>query len=485
MTDAFAQGFASWRRVLAGGGDVKARMVMFINCASEVAGYVAHGLPEVEAADALTELACAHGLELAFGADEVQRVIAEAFETVEVVPPLAVEPQLINGRDRGLVVVATAYVLPDPATLPVRGWIYGRHYIRGATTSTVAPGGFGKTSLALFEALEMVKAGYCVWYVSAEDDRIELDRRIAGYGQRHGLLPAQLLERFFVDDKLSFPFKIARVSGRNGVAFDDERLAAFEAEIARRRIDVVIFDPFISFHYLPENDTASMDALIKRLGDICSRQTMCIELPHHVRKRPTGQGEITVDDARGAGAIVNAVRSCRVINVMSAIEAQQAEVAADKRAFYLRIDSGKSNMAPPEKARWCHLASVEIANGDSIGVIEPWEFPAVFNKVTVADVDWVRELVRVRRYRADSRSSDWLGLELAERFGRNITEQGNIKWINAVLTTWVRNGVIAKAQILDDTRRVRTWYVPVAPVPDLGPTVVAFKRPDEDGDGDF
>jgi hypothetical protein len=100
MMPAFADGFASWRRVLAGGGSPSGRMVMFINCAAEVATYVAHGLPKVDAADALTELACAHGLELAFGADEVQRVIVEAFENVEVVPDLDDEPQRINGRDQ-------------------------------------------------------------------------------------------------------------------------------------------------------------------------------------------------------------------------------------------------------------------------------------------------------------------------------------------------------------------------------------------------
>lgn len=341
--------------------------------------------------------------------------------------------------------------------IPSRNWFYCHHYMAGVATSTVAPGGFGKTSLAIYEALEMVKAGLRVWYVSAEDDRNELDRRIAAYVKRHGM-SADLWGRFFVDDKLTFPFKIAR-AGRGGVIFDDTKLEGFEAAIASNRIDVVILDPFISFHYLPENDTASMDALVKRLGDICARQQSCIELPHHVRKRPAGGGEITVDDARGAGAIVNAVRSCRVINVMSTIEAEQAEIERDKRGFYLRVDSGKSNAAPPEKARWLHLASVEIANGDNVGVIEPWEFPKVFGKVSNADVTWVQELVRERVYRADSRSPDWLGLELASRFGRSTTAEGDIKWINAVLTTWVHNGVIGKEKRPDKDRKTRTFFM--------------------------
>ena len=206
--------------------------------------------------------------------------------------------------------------------------------MRGVVTATVAPGGFGKTSLSLYEALEMVKTGLRVWYISAEDDRAELDRRIAAYVQRHGITPMEMASNFFVDDKMSFPFKIASMT-RNGPVFDP-KLAEFEAAIAFDRIDVVILDPFISFHYLPENDTTSMDQLVKRLGEIAQRRHCCIELSHHVRKPTMGQAEITVYDARGAGAIVNAVRSCRVLNQMSIMEAQQAEIDAEQRGYFIR-----------------------------------------------------------------------------------------------------------------------------------------------------
>ena len=130
------------------------------------------------------------------------------------------------------------------------------------------------------------------------------------------------------------PFKIASMT-RNGPLFDP-KLAEFEAAIAIDRIDVVILDPFISFHYLPENDTTSMDQLVKRLGEIAQRRHCCIELSHHVRKPTMGQAEITVYDARGAGAIVNAVRSCRVLNQMSIMEAQQAEIDAEQRGYFIR-----------------------------------------------------------------------------------------------------------------------------------------------------
>jgi hypothetical protein len=44
----------------------------------------------------------------------------------------------------------------DPATLPPRQYLYGKHYQRGIVSATVAPGGTGKTSLGTVEGLAMV-----------------------------------------------------------------------------------------------------------------------------------------------------------------------------------------------------------------------------------------------------------------------------------------------------------------------------------------
>jgi hypothetical protein len=43
------------------------------------------------------------------------------------------------------------FVPLDPATLPPREWLYGRHYQRRTVSATIAPGGFGKTTLGMVE----------------------------------------------------------------------------------------------------------------------------------------------------------------------------------------------------------------------------------------------------------------------------------------------------------------------------------------------
>src|SRR6266851_1009986 len=49
----------------------------------------------------------------------------------------------------------TPFVLRHPAEIQPREWLYGNHYIRKFVTATIAPGGMGKSSLALAEAVAM------------------------------------------------------------------------------------------------------------------------------------------------------------------------------------------------------------------------------------------------------------------------------------------------------------------------------------------
>src|SRR5262249_36918481 len=156
---------------------------------------------------------------------------------------------------------------------------------------------------------------------------------IAAHCKQHGIKLDDLPGQLFVDDRTSFPLSIAKA--RNGViSFCEESLTLFAQAIAFDRIDAVIIDPFVSFHTVPENDNNNVDAIIKRLAAIATRANCSIEISHHVRKGPSAAGgfrpELTVDDARGGSAIVNAVRSARVINRMTTTEAEQAKVEPSK-----------------------------------------------------------------------------------------------------------------------------------------------------------
>jgi hypothetical protein len=49
-------------------------------------------------------------------------------------------------------VLLSAFLL---RVIPPREWLYGRHYQRGVVSGTVAPGGRGKSSLVMVEAVAM------------------------------------------------------------------------------------------------------------------------------------------------------------------------------------------------------------------------------------------------------------------------------------------------------------------------------------------
>jgi RecA-family ATPase len=129
----------------------------------------------------------------------------------------------------------------------------------------------------------------------------------------------------------------------------------------------------VQFHRVPEIDTAAMESLIKDvLQPIAYATNCCIELSHHTRKGGQGfGGEITADDSRGAGAAINAARSVRVLNRMTKPEAEAHGISDDERRLHLRISRDKTNMAPPGKARWMRLASVDIGNGLNAGASAP------------------------------------------------------------------------------------------------------------------
>jgi hypothetical protein len=88
MNAQFAEGFASWRRILANATEHDLRLDIFGNAAIDVAGFVNRGLDRIEAVDELQAIA----EEIELDADEAQAAIAHAFENADRVPGG-------NGRD--------------------------------------------------------------------------------------------------------------------------------------------------------------------------------------------------------------------------------------------------------------------------------------------------------------------------------------------------------------------------------------------------
>lgn len=352
---------------------------------------------------------------------------------------------------------ATPFVWIDPATIPKREWLFGKHYIRGYVTGTVAPGGTGKTAMTIVEALSMGTgrdliggdpnpAGFKVWLWNLEDPEVEIRRRIAAAVQYHGIEPAALDGQLFVNSGRDTPLVIAR-KVKDTIKVLEPVVDALVAEIRAKGIDVLIVDPFVSSHALPENDNAAMDAAVKAWARVAHVGNCAVELVHHSRK--LGGEEASAESARGGSAFVDACRGVRVINRMTPADAANLGIS-EPRFFFSMVDD-KPNMAPPptSKRDWFQLVSVPLPNGDDVGTVDRWQKPNQLDDVTPEHLAKVRALFTESNYLVNEQSPEWGGRAVASVIGVDIgvglsakartTEQNAARAkVRAILTMWLK-----------------------------------------------
>ena len=83
-------------------------------------------------------------------------------------------------------------------------------------------------------------------------------------------------------------------------------------------IDALSLDPLAKFHTVNEMDNGDMEIVGAAFTRLAERTNAAIEALHHIRKQPPGTttGPATVDDIRGASALIGVARMARVVNSM-------------------------------------------------------------------------------------------------------------------------------------------------------------------------
>jgi hypothetical protein len=336
-------------------------------------------------------------------------------------------------------------------------------------STTVAPGGVGKSSLAIVEALAiatgrpllgiMPNERTKVWLYNGEDSYDELQRRVAAVAKHFDISPRELEGWLFLDTGQRSPILLTDGSGPDGT-----RVASLEGTIVAHDIGVLILDPFVSLHRLSENDNNHIDRLVKALAGVAARTQCAVEVVHHTRK--TNGTEVSVEDGRGASALLNAVRSARVINPMSDKEARDWGVDLNRRRSFFRAYSGKSNFAPPsDQSTWFELVSAPLGNGTSehpedwIGVVTRWHPPKAFDHVTHHHMQTVWERVANGEWRMSDQSPNWVGEVVADVLRLDVKDRAHRKKIKGLLATWIGNGLLKIEHRHDDRRRKRPFIV--------------------------
>lgn len=378
-----------------------------------------------------------------------------------------------EGRPHGSpsAIKATPFLYRDPASIPPRDWVYGRHLIRKFLSTTVAPGAVGKSSLVLVEAIAMVTGRPLlgvsvpkrlrVWYWNGEDPLEEIERRVAAICLHYGIDGRELEDGLFLDSGRTSSIVIASRT-KEGARVAEPVVEALIDTSQENEIDVLILDPFVSTHGLTENSNDEIDLVAKTWNRVADAGNAAVELVHHVRKRM--DGEFTVEDGRGAVALLAAARSARVLNPMSKDEAERAGLSSHRG--YFRVDNGKANLAPPpDKSDWFHLRSVSLNNGtsggnldfgDQVAVVEPWQWPDPFEDVTVQDLRLAQAAIAEGRWRESHQAKDWAGIPIAKALGIEFDAAGKNR-VKSMLKTWIASGMFVVVEGTDEKRNKRSF----------------------------
>jgi RecA-family ATPase len=213
-----------------------------------------------------------------------------------------------------------------------------------------------------------------VWYHNGEDPRDEIDRRLAAICQHYKIPQEELQGWLWTTSGTEFPLRVAK--GYAELKIDTVLVQEISAAINDTQIDVAIFDPLVTLHSVSEVDTGKMDAVVRLFAGIADENDCAIEMAHHVRKPAAGTTtDYDVHDIRGVAAITDAVRAARVLNRMNEKDAEAAGCGETERLSRFRVDRAKGNYSPARAATWRQFINIELANGDEVGVVAPWDFP--------------------------------------------------------------------------------------------------------------
>jgi hypothetical protein len=131
---------------------------------------------------------------------------------------------------------------------------------------------------------------------------------------------------FFMTSGNEVPLRVAASYSQVQVQTDHRLVKCIAEQIGDNKIDAAGFDPLVTLHSVSEKDPGKMDGVIRIFAGIADTQNCAIDLSHHTRKLAAGSDSdaYDIDDVRGVKAITDAMRAVRLLNYMSAKDAENA-----------------------------------------------------------------------------------------------------------------------------------------------------------------
>jgi hypothetical protein len=300
-----------------------------------------------------------------------------------------------------------------------------------------------------------------VWYHNAEDPYVELNRRLAGIVKHHGITAEDIAGNLRVSSGREFPLVLAGLNAKNKPMRNDKVIALIKAAITRHHLDVWSFGPLTGMHEVNENDNVQMHFVIRILSEIAEHCHCAIDFEHHSRKIGNSEAGVTIDSTRGASSIIANVRSARILNAMTTEEGEKLDVNEHVRQHF-RLENPRNSMHPAlDDAHWFKLISVEIDNGESIGVATAWEATGVMEDITPAMVQTALDFLRGSdgKWRWSPQSPAWVGHAIAGALGLDAKDGHGKYRLKKILDQWRRDKLIRVVVRRDPQRRHEAEFV--------------------------
>mgnify|MGYP003672608496 FL=1 len=292
-----------------------------------------------------------------------------------------------------------------------RDWVIGNRLLAGYITAMFAPGGVSKSMFSMVTAVsiatglpltkeEVHKQGK-VWLINNEDDTDEQIRRLAGIAQHHNIPWETLEENLFLTCGYGNPYIVAHEGPEGVIAHPNADKIIAEAKA--KGITYIVFDPFITMHDTEENDNGAIQQVTNVLKHIAKEANVAIEIIHHTKKGGAKTDSEThagdVESGRGASSLKDA---CRIATTLARMAPKTADKLGinyeDEGRFLVRLDHGKGNFSgPPEGATWFKQISVQLSNGDTVGVHEAFDITELVDEARQRDVENTKEQIKQLR----------------------------------------------------------------------------------------
>jgi hypothetical protein len=225
-------------------------------------------------------------------------------------------------------------------------------FLAGTVGGVVAPGGTGKSWLALQIAASVAgsdtlainpPASGRVLYLAGEDPVPVLHSRIHTLS---GLLnPGQrdeIIERLHVSATL----------GKSGDLLDDGQTADAISR-AGEECRLIIIDTLSRWHTGEENSRKDAAAVMRRLESIAGSTGASILYLHHTSKAATLEGNGDRQQAgRGSSVFVDEARFLMTMQTCTESEGKEFGISNDMRGFFVKTTLAKTNYCSPEPPRW-------------------------------------------------------------------------------------------------------------------------------------